>query len=214
LWLTKLARLVKAVVAEEGGLEAAVVVVAALAEAVGEAAVVAVAVVEVEGIVTAAIAAAGAAGIAAGRYLQSFKCARKPESLEALRFFFLRCQGTHYCLCFPWENRRGNFPKDSADAALASLKRFDFPNVPSLKLLDNAFQIATAYGRTVCECLHVALALQTNSQFITADERLANSLAARFTVKWREQSRSSINKLQNQAVADLNDSTFSTWPAV
>ena len=80
--------------------------------------------------------------------------------------------------------RRGNFPEDSADAALASLKRLDFPTVPSLKLLDNAFQIATAHGRTVYDCLYVALAVQTNSQLITADERLANSLAARFPVKW------------------------------
>jgi predicted nucleic acid-binding protein len=80
--------------------------------------------------------------------------------------------------------RRGNFPKDSADAALASLKRFNFHTVSSLKLLDNAFQIATAHGRTVYDCLYVALAVQTNSQLITADERLANSLAARFPVKW------------------------------
>jgi predicted nucleic acid-binding protein len=80
--------------------------------------------------------------------------------------------------------RRGNFPKASADAALASLKRFDFPTVPSLKLLDGAFEIATAYGRTVYDSVYVALAVQTNSQLITADERLANSLAARFPVKW------------------------------
>jgi predicted nucleic acid-binding protein len=80
--------------------------------------------------------------------------------------------------------RRDNFPKASADAALASLKRFDFRTVPSLKLLDNAFEIATAYGRTVYDSLYVALAVQTNSQLITADERLGNSLAARFPVKW------------------------------
>jgi predicted nucleic acid-binding protein len=79
---------------------------------------------------------------------------------------------------------RGNFPKDSADAALASLKRFDFPTVPSLELLDNAFQIATAPGQTVYDCLYVALAVQTNAQLITADERLVNALAARFPVKW------------------------------
>jgi predicted nucleic acid-binding protein len=59
-----------------------------------------------------------------------------------------------------------------------------FPTVPSLKLLENAFQIATAYGRTVYDCLYVALAVQTNAQLITADERLANALAARFPVKW------------------------------
>jgi predicted nucleic acid-binding protein len=36
----------------------------------------------------------------------------------------------------------------------------------------------------VYDSLYVALATLTNSQLITADERLANSLAARFPVKW------------------------------
>jgi predicted nucleic acid-binding protein len=81
--------------------------------------------------------------------------------------------------------RRGNFPKDSADAALASLKRFDFPTVPSLKLLDNAFQTAAAHGRTVWECLCVAVALQTNSQLCPADNRLVNSLPFPSQAAWR-----------------------------
>jgi len=59
-----------------------------------------------------------------------------------------------------------------------------FPTVPSLNLLDSAFKIATAYGQTVYDSLFVALAVKTNSQLITADERLANSLAARFPIKW------------------------------
>jgi predicted nucleic acid-binding protein len=80
--------------------------------------------------------------------------------------------------------RRGNFPEDSADAALESLKRCDFPTVPSLELLDDAFQIATAHGRTAYDCLYVALAIQTGAQLITADDWLANALPARFPIKW------------------------------
>jgi predicted nucleic acid-binding protein len=80
--------------------------------------------------------------------------------------------------------RRGHFPKASADAALASLTQFDFPTVSSLKLLDSAFEIATSFERSVYDCVYVALAVQSHSQLITADERLANSLAARFPVKW------------------------------
>jgi predicted nucleic acid-binding protein len=53
-----------------------------------------------------------------------------------------------------------------------------------VKLLSKAFEIATTYERTVYDSLYVALAVQTNSQLITADERLANSLATRFPVKW------------------------------
>lgn len=80
--------------------------------------------------------------------------------------------------------RRGNYSKDSADAALAYLKGFEFPTVSSLELLDSAFEIATAFERTVYDSLYVALAVRTKSHLITADERLANALAARFPVKW------------------------------
>jgi len=80
--------------------------------------------------------------------------------------------------------RVGRVPRAFGDQALVLLTQREFATVPSLKLLDSAFQIATAYGRSVYDSLYVALAVQTKSQLITADERLANSLAARFPVKW------------------------------
>jgi predicted nucleic acid-binding protein len=80
--------------------------------------------------------------------------------------------------------RLGRYPKASAEKALAALAQRDFPTVPSLKLLDSALQIATAFGRTVYDSLYVALAIQSNAQLITADEHLANSLPGRFPVKW------------------------------
>jgi predicted nucleic acid-binding protein len=80
--------------------------------------------------------------------------------------------------------RLGHFPKVSAEAALGFLTERDLPTVPSLALLGSAFQIATAFERTVYDSLYVALAVQSKAQLITADERLANSLAAHFPVKW------------------------------
>jgi predicted nucleic acid-binding protein len=80
--------------------------------------------------------------------------------------------------------RLGRVPRAFGDQALVLLTQREFATVPSLKLLDQAFQIATAFDRTVYDSLYVALAVQTNSQLITADERLANSLAAHFPVKW------------------------------
>lgn len=80
--------------------------------------------------------------------------------------------------------RLGRFSNASAAAALAALTQHNFPTVPSLNLLYDAFQIATAFERTVYDCLYVALAVRSKAQLITADERLANSLAARFPVKW------------------------------
>ncbi|HEV7968983.1 MAG TPA: type II toxin-antitoxin system VapC family toxin [Candidatus Acidoferrales bacterium] len=80
--------------------------------------------------------------------------------------------------------RVGRVPRTFGDQALLLLTERRFRAVPSLKLLDTVFQIATAHGPSVSDRLYVALAVQTNSQLIPADERLANSLAARFRVKW------------------------------
>jgi len=80
--------------------------------------------------------------------------------------------------------RVGRALRAFGDHALILLMQRKFPTVPTLKLLDNAFQIAADHGRSVYDSLYVALAVQTTSQLITADERLANSLAARFPVKW------------------------------
>jgi predicted nucleic acid-binding protein len=80
--------------------------------------------------------------------------------------------------------RVGRVPRAFGDQALVLLTQREFTTVPSIKLLDSAFQIATAYGRSVYDSLYIALAVQTNSQLVTADERLANSLAAHFPVNW------------------------------
>jgi predicted nucleic acid-binding protein len=50
--------------------------------------------------------------------------------------------------------------------------------------LPEALPIAFNVGRSVYDCLYVAVAVQSETQFITADERLANALAARLPVKW------------------------------
>ena len=80
--------------------------------------------------------------------------------------------------------RLGRFPKVAGEQALLAATQREFHTVPSLRLLNLAFRIATDYGRTVYDCLYVALAVQSETYLITADERLANALAARFPVKW------------------------------
>jgi predicted nucleic acid-binding protein len=64
------------------------------------------------------------------------------------------------------------------------MKARDFATVSSQALLPEALRIAFAYDRPVYDCLYVALAVQSKTEMITADERLANVLAAYLPVKW------------------------------
>ena len=47
-----------------------------------------------------------------------------------------------------------------------------------------AFAIATSFDRTVYDSVYAALAVVMKGHLITADERLANALAAYLPVKW------------------------------
>jgi predicted nucleic acid-binding protein len=84
-----------------------------------------------------------------------------------------------------WKSiRAGRLSRSSGEAAIASLAERNFPSVPSLKLLDRAFEIAVEYQRSVYDCLYVSLAIDSKAQFVTADERLVNALASYFPIKW------------------------------
>jgi predicted nucleic acid-binding protein len=84
-----------------------------------------------------------------------------------------------------WKAVRGaRCSKATAELALASLQERKLPTVSSADLLELAFRIATAFDRTLYDSLYVALAVHSKTQLVTADERLANSLAAHLPVKW------------------------------
>jgi len=72
----------------------------------------------------------------------------------------------------------------SAESALHAVRDRRFPTVSSHTLLVEAFSIATAFDRAIYDALYVALAVTSKSQLVTADERLANALAAHLPVKW------------------------------
>jgi predicted nucleic acid-binding protein len=80
--------------------------------------------------------------------------------------------------------RQRRWRQDEAEAVAADMRARDFPTVSSVMLLPEALRIAFGYDRAVYDCLYVALAIQSKTDLITADERLANALAARFPVKW------------------------------
>ena len=80
--------------------------------------------------------------------------------------------------------RQRRWPQASAEVAVRAMRDRNFPSVSSLTLLEDAFAIASTFDRTVYDGIYVALALTSKTELITADERLANALAAHLPVKW------------------------------
>jgi predicted nucleic acid-binding protein len=80
--------------------------------------------------------------------------------------------------------RRNEISPNNAAAAMSFLRDLDVATLPSIDIVPQALDLAISHGRTVYDSLYVALAVQSKSSLITADERLANALAARFPVKW------------------------------
>ena len=75
-------------------------------------------------------------------------------------------------------------PREYADKSVASLQEKSFTTVPSRELMSDALAIAITFDRTVYDSLYVALAVSYGIPLVTADERLANALAAKLPVKW------------------------------
>ncbi len=80
--------------------------------------------------------------------------------------------------------RQGRWSHSVAEKAILALKDRGFPTTSSLDLLEEAFSIAATFDRTVYDSLYVALAVRLKADMVTADERLANALAAHLPVTW------------------------------
>jgi predicted nucleic acid-binding protein len=84
-----------------------------------------------------------------------------------------------------WKGVRARrWSRVAAECISSEMQARNFSTVPSRTLMTDALKIALAYDRAVYDCLYVALAIRSRSQMITADERLANALAAYLPVKW------------------------------
>ena len=80
--------------------------------------------------------------------------------------------------------RLGRMSMESANQAVHLCPRLGIPTLPSLPLLSDAFAIAVHFRRAIYDCIYVALAVTSGSLLVTADERLANAVAAHFPVRW------------------------------
>ncbi len=73
--------------------------------------------------------------------------------------------------------QHGRCDAELANKAIREIIGQGFRTFQCSELIEPAIQIARAYRRTVYDCIYVALAVATKSEMVTADERLANSLA-------------------------------------
>ena len=74
--------------------------------------------------------------------------------------------------------RRGLMTRSLADSVRADLPALGLVTFhPTRPLVPPAFDLADRTGRTVYDCLYLALAIQLGGVMVTADDKLVNSLA-------------------------------------
>jgi len=80
--------------------------------------------------------------------------------------------------------RVGRCSRLQADELLRTMQMMNLPAIPSAQLVELALSIASFHGRAIYDCLYVALAKQSGAEMVSADEKLVNSLAGHFRLKW------------------------------
>jgi predicted nucleic acid-binding protein len=80
--------------------------------------------------------------------------------------------------------RLGRISKEDGLRSLADLRKRGLETISSLPLLGAALEIAFSYNRSVYDSIYVALAKDRSTSLVTADEKLANAVAAYLPVKW------------------------------
>jgi predicted nucleic acid-binding protein len=80
--------------------------------------------------------------------------------------------------------RRNRISQTEAGNSLRNFAALAIQVIPTSDLLDQALQIAVDCDRSFYDSLYIALALSTQTELITADERLVNALGSRFPVRW------------------------------
>jgi len=73
--------------------------------------------------------------------------------------------------------RQGLLGRPQADQFLSQLPGLPLTRHGDASLVAAAFDLADRAGRTVYDCMYLALAVQLGGRMVTADERLVNSLA-------------------------------------
>jgi predicted nucleic acid-binding protein len=72
---------------------------------------------------------------------------------------------------------RGEIDPDEAGRLLADFRRLPLEITPCGDLVEAALELALRLGRSVYDCLYLALAVKNRSVMVSADKRLVNALA-------------------------------------
>ena len=76
-----------------------------------------------------------------------------------------------------WKRQRRNEIDDTEAAGLlADFRMLPLRITSASELIESAFELALRTGRTVYDCLYLALAVKTRSIMVSADKRLVNAL--------------------------------------
>jgi predicted nucleic acid-binding protein len=73
---------------------------------------------------------------------------------------------------------------EGVEDGIVRLLDLNIRTLPSRSLLADAVSIAMSFDRTVYDSIYVAMAVMTGRPLLTADEKLANAIAAYFPVRW------------------------------
>ena len=74
-------------------------------------------------------------------------------------------------------HNRGEIGPDEAGRLLADFRSLPLQITPCSDLVEAALELALRTGRSVYDCLYLALAVKTRSVLLSADKRLVNALA-------------------------------------
>lgn len=73
-------------------------------------------------------------------------------------------------------HRRGQIDEEQAGHLVGDVLDLPLRITASVGLVDSALRLALRTGRTVYDCLYLALAVQTSTVMLTCDQRLVNAL--------------------------------------
>ena len=119
----------------------------------------------------------------------------EPFATQAIALFYSYAHGTIEILVpdlffaemgqiFWKAERSGRCLPTLGEASIAALIASPLLTFGSAGLIQAALIIARRHRRTVYDSLYIALAVQESATMITADEKLANAVAAYLPVRW------------------------------